>query len=135
MGEKTTYDPRSGLRQFFGGKPDILVVILYGSFARHGAGPKSDVDVGIYPQNPMDPLTLATMATDLGQALGREVDLVDLREAHGAILEEVIVRGEHLIVRDPEVMARLLKRMWYEKEDDARFRQITWQERLRQWDK
>jgi hypothetical protein len=75
------------------------------------------------------------MATDLGQTLGRDVDLVDLHRAHGAILEEVIVRGDHLIVRDPEVMARLLKRMWYEKEDDARFRQITWQERQRQWDK
>jgi hypothetical protein len=71
----------------------------------------------------------------LSTFLEKEVDLIDLSTSHGSILEEVVMRGGMLINTNPELYASLLKRMWSEKEDDARYAEKTYQERLRLWQK
>jgi hypothetical protein len=48
------------------------------------------------------------------------VDLVDLSEAHGALLQEILVRGTIVKNEEPAVYERLIGRMLGEKEDDAR---------------
>ena len=52
---------------------------------------------------------------------------------HGAILEEALIKGEKILQRSPADFEHLLKKMWYDKEDDGRFRRRTHQLRLAQW--
>ena len=78
--------------------------------------------------------SILEMQLGLASQLRCEVDLVDLRQSHGAILQEVLCRGKLLLNRNPKAFEALLKRMWYEREDDQRYSEKTIKERLKQWE-
>lgn len=126
---------RQQLMQFFANRLDIQLVVLFGSQASQTAKEDSDVDIALLADKSMSSDELVDIQLALSSELAKEVDVVDLSVSHGAILDEVIGRGDFLINRDPELYAKLLKRMWYEKEDDARFTQKIYDERLRIWQK
>ena len=122
---------RDKIKQFFENRNDVLLVFLFGSQAQNRSHAHSDVDIALLGPAPFVVDDLLDIKLKLGTHLGREVDVVDLAKSHGAILQEVICRGELLINRSCEAYACTLKRMWFEQEDDARFTQKTFQERLR----
>ena len=126
---------RKQLVEYFANKLDIQLVVLFGSQAHQTAKNDSDVDVALLANKSMSTDELIELQLALSSKLSKEVDVVDLSVSHGAILDEVFGRGDLLINRNPELYAKLLKRMWYEKEDDARFTQKTYEERLRIWQK
>ena len=121
------------LTDYFATRPEVRILTIFGSFASGNAHAASDLYLAIDTGQRLSPDELAQMTSELATRLGREVDLVDLTVSRGAILEEAIIKGRKVIQRSPEDFARLLKRMWYDKEDDGRYRQRTMQTRLLLW--
>ena len=123
------------IAHFFARHGDLTLVVLYGSQANGQATKDSDIDVAIMGAQALSIEELLEFNSGLRLKLGREIDLVDLRASHGALLSEILTRGKLLLMRDPAVYAALIKRMWYEREDDGRFLAITLKERQKQWQK
>ena len=76
--------------------PGTLVVYLFGSEARGGAGAESDVDLAVVAPRSLAAYERFVLQEDLARTLGRDVDLVDLRVASEALKLEVIRGGRVL---------------------------------------
>ena len=81
---------KSSLRRQYG----VRSLGLFGSYARNQQGPRSDIDILVDFNAPIGLLRFAQLERNLGQLLGRKVDLVmksALKPRIGShILEEVI---------------------------------------------
>jgi predicted nucleotidyltransferase len=76
--------------------PGVQVVYLFGSEARGGASAASDVDLAVVAPRSLAAYERFVLQEDLARALGRDVDLVDLRVASEALKVEVIRSGRVL---------------------------------------
>jgi predicted nucleotidyltransferase len=121
------------LTAYLAGLPGIRFASLFGSWSTERARADSDVDLAVDFGRRLTADELVSIARDLARIARREVDLVDLSTARGALLTEILVKGERLYQTSPEETARLLKRMWYDREDDGRARQHTQKTRLQRW--
>lgn len=107
---------RDDLRAAGGVAPDLLIV--YGSF---GAIPPrarigSDVDVAVAGARPVDFGARLDLAVAVGEATGREVDVIDLSATHGPLLHAALCG--HVLEEDGIARrAALLSRHWTEEED------------------
>ena len=133
--DKTDSDLRKSIHDFFSRETKAEIVLLHGSFASGRQREESDVDLAVLYDKPLTTDQLIQLSQDLGSLLRREVDLVDLATCHGAILQESLVRGKQILLLNPERLSTLIKRMWYEREDDARFSAKTIAERRAHWDR
>lgn len=80
--------------------PDAWAIYVYGSAARGDAGPASDVDLAVLlPHGQRIPRKLSLMAA-LAATLGRDVDLIDLREVGDFLRMEVLRDGRVLHAAD-----------------------------------
>jgi len=77
------------LRGALENRRDVHLALLFGSHARDCARPNSDVDVAVEAPE----VDLGMLAADLSQAVGLEVDVVDLREAGYPLLKAVLRDG------------------------------------------
>jgi uncharacterized protein len=69
-------------------------VWLFGSCARDQTRQHSDIDIGILPREELPPAFFAVLATDIEESdIVYDVDLVDLRRADPALIEEVRREG------------------------------------------
>ncbi len=72
---------------------------MYGSCARGDDWPGSDIDLAaLLPPGAVISDKLALIA-DISRAVGREVDIVSLREAGLDLVHEIFRSGEQLLVR------------------------------------
>lgn len=117
--------------KFFSDEVDVLLVIVFGSQADGRASENSDLDVAIAGHASFSLERLVDLQLELGSRLAVEIDLVDLNAAHGAVLQEALSKGRVVTRRDAALYAKLLKRMYYEREDDGRFVALTVTTRLR----
>lgn len=93
------------LRGRLGARPEILEAYLFGSQARRGARPHSDVDVAVYvdPDRLVDPLFgyAAELTTELVALLqNNDVDVVVLNRAPPLLYHRVLRDGLRLFARD-----------------------------------
>ena len=97
--------------------PGVAVVVIYGSYAtaRHRAD--SDVDLAVAFDAPLTLDQRIELQLQLEQRLGRAVDLVDLDQAHGVLLNEILGKGRVIIKNRPAVYARYIARRMYENAD------------------
>jgi len=82
--------------------PRLMACYLFGSAARNEASPSSDLDVAVLlppGERIPDYLTLSALLSD---AAGRQVDLVDLRQAGDFLRVEVLRDGRPFYVADRE---------------------------------
>ena len=93
------------LRDFFEGSDlDVVVVYLFGSYARGDESSDSDIDLAILCASP-PPRTLAHpsigLAGRLEAQLGRAVQVVVLEEAPVDLVHRVLRDGRLIVDRDP----------------------------------
>lgn len=113
-------EPQVELLKFFRSKDEFPLIILFGSYAHGRQTETSDVDVAFFVEKPFSLDERLTLQNELRAVLRKPVDLIDLREAHGALLQEILVRGVLVKNKKPSVYERLIGRMLGEKEDDGR---------------
>ena len=80
------------------------VIYLYGSQAKGGARPGSDVDLGVLAGAPVPPLQLQLLREELELALCRDVDLLDLLRASTVLQKEIVTTGR--VLREPQPVRR-----------------------------
>ena len=80
-------------------RPDIQLIILFGSTARGDARRDSDIDVAVLAVEAFDPIS---MTNDISGYLGTScVDVVDLRRASPLLALEVLRHGRLLYESHP----------------------------------
>ncbi len=114
MSVRRSLDPeqlRKRLRPFFGTRPEVLAVFVFGSTARGAAGPLSDVDIAVLLTAGAARLHQsddykARLLADLMSFLGtRNLDLVLLNEAPPLLSHRVLRDGVLLHVNDERALA------------------------------
>lgn len=92
--------------------PDVWAIYVYGSMARGDDAPTSDVDLAILlPPGTRIPDKLGLMAR-IATVAGRDVDIVDLRQANLDLVHALLKEGRQLLVRnETETLAWEAERM------------------------
>jgi predicted nucleotidyltransferase len=112
------------IREHLAGRTDVRVAVLFGSRARETARTNSDVDLAVDAPN----VDLLTLGADLGAALDREVDVVELADASIPLLEHVVRdgivvhegrRGAGALWRSRTLATLETDRPWYHRMRDA----------------
>lgn len=80
--------------------PSTLAVYIFGSQATGTATPDSDVDIAVLAAEPMTPSTRWELSQTLAIQLGKDVDVVDLRQASTVLRIQVLGTGELLLEVD-----------------------------------
>ena len=81
--------------------PSLVAVYLFGSSSSGHATPSSDIDLAVLAREAVDPLVRFHGAQDVAQAVGRDVDLIDLRSASPVMAMQVLASGRVLLDLDP----------------------------------
>ena len=97
--------------------PEISLGILFGSAVKGRLTEKSDIDIAIASDRPIDHDRLIDIAVDCELSLGRRVDIVDLQSVTGIILKQALCNGQILFKKSALLLAGLLKKMWYNQAD------------------
>lgn len=84
------------LRDILARYPQIELAFLFGSLASGKARPDSDLDLAVQAAQPLDVDTKMAMIGDLAEALGRPVDLIDLRLAGEPLLGQIL-KGQRIL--------------------------------------
>ena len=121
------------IREILTREQTIPLAIVFGSLASGQDTPKSDLDLAIAGEQALLLDDMLKINAALSAELGREVDLIDLHQAHGALLQEILTRGVLLINVQPALYEKFIKRMLAEKEDDSRVAAQAISERMRRW--
>lgn len=112
------------------GRADVHLALLFGSRARAQARQTSDVDLAVEAPG----VNLLTLAADLSQTVGLEVDVVDLRDAGYPLLKSILRDG--LLVhqgqkgalgnwRSKAITQIELDRPWFERMRDGFLRRLA----------
>ena len=110
----------------------IRLAILFGSLAKGRATPESDLDLAVLMDAPLSAETKMVLIDDLSQAIGRPVDLIDLRVAGEPILGQILKHGIRLLGSDTDY-AELIKRHLFEEADFMPYRRRILEERRKVW--
>lgn len=82
-------------------KYGLLLLYVFGSYARAEAGKLSDLDIAILPETGFPSHDLVDIIADLQDLFQEEaIDLVDLREAPLTLIHQVLKKGKCLYARD-----------------------------------
>lgn len=109
---------RDALELWLNEHPEILLAVLFGSYAAGREHASSDVDLAVATAAPLSVDERVALHLSLSRALDREVDVVDLHTAHGLILIEAL-QGEWLRRGDVKLLTRIATRHVYEQADFA----------------
>ncbi len=83
---------------------------LFGSAETPAFSRESDVDVAVLFSSPLGLAVRSALKASLETALGRDVDLVDLRGADPILAFQVLRHGRPIIVRDRKAYAEFVMR-------------------------
>ena len=108
----------AGLRRALRTEPNVAMAVLFGSVARGGEAPGSDVDVLVDLRDP-DRFRMLALELRLSNALGRDVHLVRLADAQRDPLLLAEVLGDGRVLSDRHHRWRRLDR------ESARVRRLA----------
>ncbi len=83
-----------------------IVLYRFGSSAAGALRPDSDLDYAVLAHRPLEAVERFDLQEDLARALGRSVDLVDLRRASTVMRMQVIAAGVVVAVGDAVLKER-----------------------------
>ena len=121
------------LRTLLEQEADIRLAILFGSLAKGRETVASDIDIAIAKERPLTVPDKMALIETLASALGRPVDLVDLRSVGEPLLGRILTEGERILVRDERLLAELIKKHLFDSADFLPLRQRILEERRRAW--
>ena len=90
---------------------------MFGSAARDRVTETSDIDVAVAADTRLSLDTRLELAAQFSQAVRRDVDLIDLQDVSGIILQQSLCRGEVVLQQDSGLHAQLIKRLWFNQAD------------------
>jgi predicted nucleotidyltransferase len=97
------------LRDYFEKREDIAFAFLFGSAARGKTRREGDIDIAIYfrPEKDVEWENFGRaykgetrIGLDLERLLEKEIDLVVLNKARSVLADEILRKGEPIIIRD-----------------------------------
>ena len=124
---------QAAIEQVLTRHPSIVVAILFGSLATGRNRNDSDLDLAVASTTPLDPQIRIQLIEELAIGLGRPVDLIDLAQTHGPLLQQILTKGRLLICTDRTRYANLLLRVVYEEADVMPYYRRILAERRRAW--
>ncbi len=83
------------------GLPGLQAVYRYGSAGGMYERPESDIDVAVLAASLLDFATLSRLTAQLARALGRDVDLNDMRRLPVTLRVQIVTGGTRLFAADP----------------------------------
>ena len=95
----------AGIREILGRRGNARFALLFGSLLIRGPYQAGDVDVAVAFARPVSLLELAGLAGEIEDALGRDVDVIDLNAANTLLRWEVLRTGRVVVAADPEALA------------------------------
>lgn len=87
--------------------PQAVAVYLFGSLADARSRPDSDVDVAVLLPHELPPLPRWEAQERVAAAIGRSLDLVDLRQASTVLRAQVVATGRVIYDGDPQERHRV----------------------------
>lgn len=121
------------IEQVLARHPSIVVAILFGSLAAGRGRFDSDLDLAVASTTPLDPQIRIQLIEELAVGLGRPVDLIDLAQTHGPLLQQILTKGRLIICADRTRYADLLLRVVYEEADVMPYYRRILAERRQAW--
>lgn len=125
-------DLNNRIRQVLNQHGGIRLAILFGSLALGRATPESDLDLAVLMAAPLSAETRMALIGELSQAIGRPVDLIDLRTTGESVLGQILKHGVRLFGSDGDY-AELIKRHLFEEADFMPYRRRILTERRQAW--
>lgn len=115
-----------------GQHPDIKLAYVFGSVAAGTARGNSDVDVAIMCDGPMTADQQIQLISDIAEATGRAVDLIDLASVGEPVLGQILRHGVRIIGK-PERHAELVYKHILNNEDFMPYVDRLLAERRQRW--
>ena len=124
---------QAAIEQVLARHPSIVIAILFGSLAAGRGRNDSDLDLAVASTTPLSSQTRIQLIEELAVGLGRPVDLIDLAQTHGPLLQQILTKGRLLICTDRTRFADLLLRVVYEEADVMPYYRRILAERRQAW--
>lgn len=105
------------MQSIFESDTAVRLAILFGSFAAGRANVTSDIDIAVACGDRMMLDERVRKAQELSVVVNREVDLIDLREAHGVLLQQILAHRVTLVNRDSELYGNIIAKKLNEESD------------------
>ena len=97
--------------------PEIELCLVFGSAARNCLKPESDIDIAVAADRKLTTEKKLSLIMDLAAILGREVDVLDVSEVSGPILQQSLCTGKIILNENKMLYAGLIKKMWFNQAD------------------
>lgn len=81
-------------------------ILLFGSFAKGNAREDSDIDLAYFSQQHLSAYERFTLAGDLATLVGREVDIVDLKQIDTVLTMQIFTQGVPIDIKNDNEFTR-----------------------------
>ena len=112
--------------------PEICLAILFGSVATGRTSRDSDVDLAVARERTLAADEKMALMSELAEATGRAIDLIDLHSVGILLLGQIVKRGRRILGTD-ERYAELMKRYLFEEADFMPYYRRILSERRAAW--
>ena len=88
--------------------PGLIAVVAFGSFGTEYERHDSDLDLAILlkePDNSVDPVKLWNLSQEIAKAIGRDVDIINLRQASTVFSYQVLTSGNTVYCSNEMILA------------------------------
>lgn len=102
---------------FLRANENLLLAVLFGSAAHGTQTTGSDIDIAVYPGRALTSNGRYQIAGEIAMATGRAVDLIDLSDADGGLLRQILRGGIILFSKHPAILGFLTERLLEWQED------------------
>jgi predicted nucleotidyltransferase len=105
------------LKDYFKQNQEVSSVILFGSYAKGIQNEHSDIDLAILTKSILSADLKIRIISDLALIFRKKIDIIDLRNTHVPLLQEILTKGIWLQLESNTVKEILIQRMIFEAED------------------
>jgi len=120
------------LRAVLSAFPQIVLAMLFGSFASGRERPGSDIDIAVAARGKLTASETIALIEALADRTGRPIDLVDLRTVGEPLLGQILQHGRRLLGSDG-AYGQLISRHLFEQADFMPYRARVLAERRAAW--